>query len=341
MSAPISHPQGYQDLLAQLKSQIRSSQSRAALAVNRELVLLYWSIGKQILDRQAGEGWGAKVIERLASDLRAEFPEMKGFSRTNLLYMRAFAEAWPDETIVQQLVGQLPWGHNLRLLDLLKTQQERLWYANAAIENGWSRNTLALHIEAKLHTRQGKAITNFERTLPPPQSDLAQQILKDPYNFDFLALTAQANEKEIETGLVDHIQKFLLDLGSGFAFVGRQYVLEIAGEDYRLDLLFYHLRLRCYVVIELKATPFIPEYAGKMNFYLAALDDLLKHPTDQPSIGIILCKTKKSLIVEYALRNTTTPMGIAEFRHLESLPEELKGSLPTIEELEAGLPAEL
>lgn len=341
MSAPISHPQGYQDLLAQLKSQIRSSQSRAALAVNRELVLLYWSIGKQILDRQAGEGWGSKVIDALSQDLKSEFPSLQGFSPRNLKYMRAFAQAWPDESIVQQLVAQLPWGHNLRLLDLLKTQQERLWYANAAIENGWSRNTLAIHIEAKLHSRQGKAITNFERTLPPPQSDLAQQILKDPYNFDFLALTAQANEKEIETGLVDHIQKFLLELGSGFAFVGRQYVLEIAGEDYRLDLLFYHLRLRCYVVIELKATPFIPEYAGKMNFYLAALDDLLKHPTDQPSIGIILCKTKKSLIVEYALRNTTTPMGIAEFRHLESLPEELKGSLPTIEELEAGLPAEL
>jgi predicted nuclease of restriction endonuclease-like (RecB) superfamily len=327
----------YQDLLARLKNQIRTAQIRAALAVNKELILLYWGIGKEILGRQASEGWGSKVVERLAQDLRSEFPNMKGLSRTNLLYMRSFAETWPDESIVQQVVGQIPWGHNVRLLDLVKDREERLWYARAAIENGWSRNVLVIHAESGLYRRQGKALTNFERTLPAPQSDLAQQLLKDPYNFDFLTLSSEAHEKEIETALVNHIQKFLLELGAGFAFVGRQYPLEIAGDDYRIDLLFYHLRLRCFVVIDLKATPFKPEYTGKMNFYLAAVDDMLKHPQDNPSIGLILCKTKKDLVVEYSLRNTTTPMGVSDFRHLEKLPEELKGSLPTIEELEAEL----
>jgi predicted nuclease of restriction endonuclease-like (RecB) superfamily len=265
---------------------------------------------------------------------------MKGLSRTNLLYMRAFAEAWPEEQIVQQLVGQLPWGHNVRLLDHVKAHEERVWYIRQAIEHGWSRNTLVIHIEAGLYRRQGKAITNFERSLPAPQSDLARQILKDPYNFDFLTLSQDALEREIETGLVEHIQKFLLELGTGFSFVGRQYPLEVAGEDYRIDLLFYHLKLRCFVVIDLKAGPFKPEYTGKMNFYLAAMDDLLRHPSDQPSIGLILCKSKKELVVEYALRNMDTPMGIAEFQHLERLPAEFKGTLPTVEEIEAELGSE-
>ena len=310
---------------------------RASVAVNRELVLLYWGIGREILARQQAEGWGTKVIERLAKDLRSEFPRMQGFSRTNLLYMRAFSEAWPEESIVQQLVGQLPWGHNVRLLDLVKTPEERLWYVQAAIENGWSRNMLALHVEARLFHRQGKAATNFQRTLPSPQSDLAQQILKDPYNFDFLTLTLDALEREVEDGLVEHIQKFLVELGMGFAFVGRQYTIEVEGKDYRLDLLFFHLKLRCFVVIDLKGGEFKPEYAGKMNFYLAAVDDTLKHASDQPSIGLILCKSKTEVVVEYALRGTTTPMGIAEFTHLVKLPEEFKGQLPTIEEIEAEL----
>jgi predicted nuclease of restriction endonuclease-like (RecB) superfamily len=293
--------------------------------------------GKEILVRQQAEGWGTKVIERLAKDLRSEFPRMQGFSRTNLLYMRAFSEAWPEEAIVQQVAGQLPWFHNCTILDKVKDRAARLWYAQAAVENGWSRNMLVLHIEAGLVHRQGKAATNFQRTLPSPQSDLAQQILKDPYNFDFLTLAEDAHEREVEEGLVEHIQKFLVELGIGFAFVGRQYSIEIEGKDYRLDLLFYHLKLRCFVVIDLKGGEFKPEYAGKMNFYLAAVDDTLKHPSDQPSIGLILCKSKTEVVVEYALRGTTTPMGIAEFTHLVKLPDKFKGALPTVEEIEAEL----
>ena len=329
--------QTYADLLASIKERIQTAQVRAALAVNRELVLLYWGIGKEILARQASQGWGSKVVERLAKDLRSAFPQMKGLSRTNLLYMRSFAETWPEEAIVQQVVGLIPWGHNVRLLDLVKDSKARLWYAKATVENGWSRNILAIHIEGDLYRRQGKALTNFQRTLPAPQSDLAHQLLKDPYNFDFLTLAADAHEREVETGLVEHIQKFLVELGIGFAFAGRQYPLDVAGKDYRLDLLFYHLKLRCFVIIELKSGEFKPEYAGKMNFYLAAVDDTLKHPTDQPSIGLILCKTKTEVVVEYALRGTTTPMGISEFTHLVKLPDEFKGTLPTIEEIEAEL----
>ncbi len=337
MEEEIPSIQNYAALLASIKERIQSAQVRAALAVNCELVLLYWGIGKEILARQQEEGWGTKVIERLAKDLRSAFPQMRGFSRTNLLYMRAFSQAWPEETIVQQLAGQLPWFHNCTILDKIKDQAERLWYIQAAIENGWSRNVLVIQIEAGLHARQGKALTNFKRTLPAPQSDLAQQLLKDPYNFDFLTLAEDAHEREIETGLVEHIQKFLVELGIGFAFAGRQYPINVAGTEYRLDLLFYHLKLRCFVVIDLKGGEFKPEYAGKMNFYLAAVDDILRHPSDQPSIGLILCKSKTEVVVEYALRGTTTPMGISEFTHLVKLPEEFKGSLPTIEEIEAEL----
>lgn len=333
-------PKTYAALLASIKERIQTAQVRAALAVNRELVILYWEIGREFLTRQKEEGWGAKVIERLAKDLRSEFPHMKGFSRTNLMYMRAFAEAWPEEAIVQQAVGQLPWGHNVRLIDLVKDPTERIWYVEQAIQNGWSRNVLAIQIEGGLYRRQGKAQTNFDKRLPAPQSDLAQQLLKDPYNFDFLTLTTDAHERDLETGLLEHIRKFLLELGVGFSFVGSQYSLDVGGEEFRIDLLFYHLKLRCFVVIDLKMTAFKPEYAGKMNFYLSAVDDMLKHPTDQPTIGLILCKGKNQIVVEYALRNTMTPMGIAEFRHLERLPEELKGSLPTIEEIEAELGGE-
>jgi predicted nuclease of restriction endonuclease-like (RecB) superfamily len=329
--------QTYAALLASIKERIQTAQVRAALAVNRELVLLYWGIGTEITRRQKAEGWGTKVIENLGRDLKTSFPDMQGFSPRNLKYMKAFADAWPEEAIVQQGAAQLPWFHNCVLLDKVKDPAERLWYIHAAIENGWSRNVLVVHIESGLHRRQGKALTNFQRTLPAPQSDLAQQLLKDPYNFDFLTISKDAHERDIEAGLLEHIRKFLLELGVGFAFVGSQYPLEIAGEDYRLDLLFYHLKLRCFVIIDLKGGAFKPEYTGKMNFYLAAADDLLKHPSDQPSIGLILCKTKKTLVVEYALRNMNTPMGVAEFRYLEKLPEELKGSLPTIEEIEAEL----
>jgi predicted nuclease of restriction endonuclease-like (RecB) superfamily len=329
--------QTYAALLASIKERIQTAQVRAALSVNRELVLLYWGIGREILSRQQEEGWGKNIIPRLGKDLASQFPDMKGLSPRNLGYMKTFAEAWPDESILQQAAAKLPWFHNCIILDKIKPAEERLWYINAAIENGWSRNVLVMQIEAGLHRRQGKAPTNFQRTLPAPQSDLAQQLLKDPYNFDFLTLSRDARERELETGLVEHLRKFLLELGVGFAFVGSQYPLEIAGEDYKIDLLFYHLKLRCFVVIDLKMGDFKPEYAGKMNFYLAAVDDLLKHPADQPSIGLILCKTKTEVVVEYALRGTTTPMGIAEFTHLVKLPEEFKGTLPTIEEIEAEL----
>jgi predicted nuclease of restriction endonuclease-like (RecB) superfamily len=330
-------PEGYEDFLSDLKTRIQAAQLRAVLSVNRELILLYWHIGRDILERQNKAGWGAKVIQQLASDLRRDFPEMRGFSRTNLLYMRAFAEAWPDESFVQQAVGQIPWGHNLRILEAVKERVEREWYIRQTIENGWSRNVLVLQIESGLYHRQGKAQTNFTATLPSPQSDLAQQVLKDPYNFDFLTLANDAREKELESGLLEHLRKFLLELGVGFAFVGSQYPLEVGGEDFRIDLLFYHLKLRCFVVIDLKTGPFKPEYAGKMNFYLSAIDDILRHPEDQPSIGIILCKSKNSVVAEYALRDTAKPIGISEFRVTAQLPERLKGTLPTVEELEAEL----
>jgi predicted nuclease of restriction endonuclease-like (RecB) superfamily len=332
--------EGYTDWLSDLKSRIQNARMRAALAVNTELVRLYWEIGRDILARQQQQGWGAKVIERLAADLRNEFQDMKGFSRANMLYMRAFAEAWPDEAIVQQLVGQLPWGQNLVLITKVKSREEREWYARKAFEHGWSRNILVMQIESRLYQRQGKAISNFDRTLPPPQSDLAQQTLKDPYLFDFLGLGDEARERELERTLTAHITRFLLELGAGFSFVGRQIHLEVAGEDFYLDLLFYHLKLRCYVVIELKATDFKPEYAGKMNFYLSAVDDLLRHPGDEPTIGLILCKNKKQLIVEYALRDSNKPIGVSEYLLTEILPHELEGSLPTIEQIEAELGAD-
>ena len=332
-----SPPEGYKDFLLGLKQRIRGAQVKAALTVNHELILLYWSIGRDILVRQQEQGWGTKVIERLAADLKSAFPEMKGFSRTNLLYMRAFANAYPDVEFVQQVVGQIPWGHNVRILDLVKDPSEREWYIRSTQEYGWSRNVLELQIDSKLYHRQGKAITNFERTLPAPQSDLAQNLLKDPYAFDFLTVGTEAQERAIEQDLTTHIREFLLELGVGFAFVGSQYHLEIDEQDFYIDLLFYHLRLRCYVVIELKAVKFKPEFAGKMNFYLAAVDDLLRHPDDAPSIGIILCKTKRRLMVEYALRNVNTPIGVAEYQLLEALPEQLQGSLPTIEDLESEL----
>lgn len=307
------------------------------LAVNRELVLLYWRLGRDILERQEQAGWGGKIIDRLAQDLHAEFPEMKGFSRTNLLYMRAFGAAWPDESIVQQLVGQIPWGHHCILLDKVKTVQEREWYIRQTTEHGWSRSVLGFHIERSLYNRQGKALSNFNQTLPAPQSDLVQQLLKDPYNFDFLTLGSEAKERDLERALVQHMRDFLLELGDGFAFVGQQYPIEVGDQDFRIDLLFYHLRLRCYVVIELKLTPFMPEYAGKMNFYLAVVDDLLRHSSDAPTIGLILCKTPNKVVVEYALRDNRNPIGVSEFRLTTALPEELKGTLPSIESLEEEL----
>lgn len=327
----------YENFVQSLKSRIATAQVKAALAVNSELVLLYWQIGGEILERQKMQGWGAKVVDQLSKDLRSAFPEMKGFSRTNLLYMRGFAEKNPNQQFVQEVLGQITWYHNITLLDKVKDQKEREFYIQKTIENGWSRNVLVWQIESKLFERQGKAVTNFELTLPKPQSDLANQLLKDPYNFDFLTLHDKAQERDLEKALIDNIQKFLLELGVGFAFVGSQYHLEIGERDFYIDLLFYHLKLRCYVVIDLKMGEFKPEFAGKMNFYLSAVDDLLKHEKDEPSIGLILCKSKDKFIAEYALRDMKKPIGVSEMQILHALPENLKGSLPTIEELEKGL----
>jgi len=325
-------PADYAAWLAELKTRIHTAQQRATLAVNRELVLLYWQIGRDILDRQGREGWGAKVIERLAQDLRNAFPDMKGFSRANLMYMRAFAEAWPDAEIVQQAVGQLPWGHNLVLLTKLKTPEQRLAYARRAIEHGWSRNVLNIHIERRLLEREGKAITNFDARLPKPHSDLAHESLKDPYLFDFLGVGDEAGERAIEDAIVHHITRFLLELGAGFAFVGQQVHIEVGGDDFFIDLLFYHLKLRCYVVIELKAGAFKPEHAGQLSFYLSAVDAQMKAAQDGPTIGLLLCKSKNKVRsrvcaarFEQAHRRGRIPVDRSPARRLANQPAEHRG----------------
>ncbi len=286
-------PGGYPAFLTELKERIRTAQVKAALAVNRELVLLYWQIGRDILLRQQEAGWGAKVIDRLARDLRAAFPEMKGFSPRNLKYMRAFAEAYPDEPFVQAVLAQITWYHNIAILEKIAAPKQREWYIRQTVEHGWSRNVLVLQIESRLFERQGTAPTNFARTLPTPQSDLAQQILKDPYAFDFLTLDKDAHERDLERGLLAHLRQFLLELGAGFAFVGSQYHLHVGDSDFFLDLLFYHTRLHCYVVVDLKMGKFTPGDAGQLNFYLSAADDLLRTDGDGPTIGLLLCKTKE------------------------------------------------
>ena len=330
-------PVGYADWLADLKGRIHAAQQRATLAVNRELVLLYWQIGRDILARQAEQGWGAKVIERLAHDLRTAFPEMKGFSPRNLKYMRAFAEAWPEAEFVQGVLAQLPWYHQLALLDKLDSPESRSWYATQAIEHNWSRNILVMQIETRLLERNGKAVTNFAISLPKPQSDLARESVKDPYRFDFLGLTEEAQEREIENALVKHVTEFLLELGAGFAFVGRQVLLDVGGDEFFIDLLFYHLKLRCYVVIELKGGKFKPEHLGQLGFYLTAVDRQVKSEHDNSTIGLLLCKSKNKIVAEYALGDKTQPMGIAEYKLLESLPAELQTSLPSIEQIEREL----
>lgn len=337
----------YKNLLESLKLRIRSSQIKAAVRVNEELIRLYWHIGKTIIERQQKEKWGSNVIERLAADLQSSFPGIQGFSRSNIFRMRAFYTAYEKvaQAARQSMEGppdfslQIPWWHNVILIEKLDAQEQREWYAEQAVECGWSRSMLQTWIENDLFHRQGKAIHNFKNTLVQPHSDLAEQTLKDPFCFDFLTLTKEAKEEELEQGLVNHIQKFLQELGQGFSFVGRQYSLEVGKKNYYIDLLFFHLKLRSYVVIELKAKEFCPADAGQMNFYLSVVDDQLKHPSDNPSIGMILCKTKDNFTVEYALRDINKPMGVAgyETKIMESLPKNLKGSLPSVEEFEAEL----
>ena len=332
-------PASYGKLLADLKQRIASRRLRVVMSANAEMIMLYWEIGKSILKRQDDEGWGAKVIDRLSSDLREAFPDMQGLSPRNLKYMRKFAEAWPAHQIVQETLAQIPWYHNITLLEKLPTPEARLWYVPRIVESGWSRNILAMQIESGLHQRQGKAVNNFAVTLPPVDSDMASQVFKDPYLFDFIGTAGPRREREVEQALVDHVQKFLLELGSGFAFVGRQVHLEFSSKDYYIDLLFYHLKLRCYVVVELKAVPFEPEFVGKLNMYLSAVDDLLRHADDKPTIGLLLCKGKNRMVAEYALRGFGKPMGVADWQAqlTEKLPAELKSSLPSVEEIEAEL----
>lgn len=355
--APVASalPAGYGELLEDLKTRIRAAQLKATASVNRELIQLYWDMGRLIVQRQEQDGWGKSVVDRLAGDLQKAFPGVQGFSPRNVWRMRMFYLAYTKEVTnlpqavaemdgknLPQAVAEIPWGHNIWLLEKVKDPVERLWYAHKTIEHGWSRAVLTVQIESGLYERQGKAVTNFAATLPPPQSDLAQQSLKDPYLFDFLTLHDEAVERDLESGLIDHVQKFLLELGAGFAFVGRQVPLPVGDEDFNLDLLFYHLKLRCFVVIDLKMRKFAPEDAGKMNFYLSAVDDRLRHPDDQPSIGLILCKQHDRIIAEYALRDMSKPIGVSEWQTklVQSLPKHLEGKLPTIEEIEAELGGE-
>lgn len=334
-------PTGYADWLTGLKTEIAQARSRAVLVVNAELVQLYGRIGHEIVQRQSEQGWGAKVIDRLASDLKESFPEMRGFSSRNLKYMAFFAEHCPHGQFGQQPAAQLPWFHIVTLLTKIDDEAEREWYATQAVAHGWSRSTLELNIKNQLRQRQGAAVTNFERRLPAAESALARDTLKDPYLFDFLGLGNEAHEREIEDGLVRHITRFLLELGAGFAFVGKQYRLEVAGDEFFIDLLFYHIRLRCYVVVELKATAFKPEHAGQLNFYLAAVDAQLKAPDDKPTIGLLLCKQQNRLVAEYALSGIDKPIGVAEYQLLRDLPETLGRNLPSIEEIEAELSGEI
>jgi len=334
-----SLPESYAATLHEIKSHLRNARVRAVLAANPIVIEAYWRTGKIILSRQKDAAWGAKVIDRLAIDLKEAFPDMDGLTRRNLFSMRAFAEAFPKSPIVKQPVSQLPWGHIIRLIQMVKDPTTRDFYIREALAHGWSRNILETQIQRRLHLRAGKAHNNFALTMPPADSDMAAHLFKDPYLFDFLGTADPRREAEVEQALVDHIQKFLLELGIGFAFVGRQVRLEVGGEDYPLDLLFYHLKLRRYVVIELKARAFVPSDVGQLNLYLSAVDDLLRHPDDQPTIGLLLCRKKNKLVAEYAMRGLDQSIAVAAWQTqlTESLPESMQGSLPTVEEIEAEL----
>lgn len=358
MSEKAMQPMHYADLLTDIKQRIRQAQTRAMLSVNAELIRLYWELGQMLDARQKIEGWGAAVIPRLARDIRNDLPEIKGFSERNIKRMLAFYREYADLALVPQAVAPietepkvpqavalfssdvllaLPWGQHLLLMEKIKDAQVRHWYMRATLANGWSRSILQMQIEAAAHSRQGKATSNFAWRLLPPQSDLAQQALKDPYLFDFLTMAEPFRERELETGLIAHLEKFLLELGQGFAFVGRQYHVEVGEQDFYIDLLFYHLHLRCFIVIELKRGAFKPEHAGKINFYCNVVDDALKHASDTPTLGLILCQTQNEVIAEYALRGVDKPIGVSTFELTRALPTELESSLPSIEQIEREL----
>ncbi len=338
MSDKIVNTDEYRAFIQDVKQHIQSSQIKAAVSVSRELLLLYWELAERIVAKQKEAAWGDGFLLRMSRDLQEAFPGMKGFSKRNLELMRQWYSFWVREpSNAQQLVSQIPWGHNLVIISKIKNPGEALYYVQKTMENNWSRAVLTHHIESRLHERDGKAITNFHATLPAPQSDLARQTLKDPYNFDFLTLSKKHDERELEAALVNHVARFLLELGAGFSFIGRQYRLEVAGDEFFIDLLFYHVRLHCYVVVELKAVKFKPEYAGKLNFYISAVDGILKTDADKPTIGILICKAKNNTVVEYSLKDIHKPMGVSEYTITRNLPEELKSSLPSIEEIEAEL----
>jgi len=363
-------PAGYGALLEELKTKIRAARIKLAYAANRGLITLYWNIGRSIVERQKTEGWGRSVVVRLGQDLQKEFPGQKGFSPWNIWRMRSFYLAWDEappilarsvpeigiplspvtESIIlprpvgelldpnlPQAVAEITWGQNIDLIHKLKNSKDRLWYARQALENAWTRDLLVYHIKSGLHKRQGNALTNFRSTLPPSQAQRAQEIVKDTYNLDFIALEPNARERDLESGMIANVSRTLLELGAGFAFVGRQVPLSIGGRDYCLDLLFYNLQLRCYFVIELKAGDFKPEHVGKLGFYLSAVDDTRRHKDDGPSVGMIICRSKDRLIVEYALRNSQKPIGVATYTFTKSLPEGLRGKLPSAEQIEAAL----
>jgi len=336
-------PADYADFISDLKSRIRQERTKAVLAANSALVMMYWEIGASILARQRESGWGAKVIDRMSHDLKEEFPDMSGFSPRNLKYMRKFAESWTDREIVQRTIAQIPWRSNIALMDKLNDSENRLWYARQTIENGWSRDVLAFQIESNLHNRIGQTANNFNVALPPADSDMANQIFKDPYVFDFLGTADVRRERELENKLIEHIEKFLMELGQGFAFVGRQAHLEFSDQDFYIDLLFYHLKLRCFVVVELKSGKFEPGHVGQLNMYMNIVDDLMRHADDNKTIGLLLVKEKNHTLAKYALAGYTNPIGVAEWEKqiTDSLPDDLKSSLPTIEEIEAELENEL
>jgi len=357
--------EGYKHWIRELKHRFRQSQLKAAVKVNSALIEFYWELGADIVEKQKSASWGSGFLKQLSGDLSSEFPDVKGFSVRNLKYIRQWYSFYsstnevgqqavaqldnqnnakgkqPVAVRIEPLVKQIPWGQNLVIISKCKDLDEALFYVSKTIENGWSRAVLTHQIESSLWKRQGKAITNFDTQLPAVDSDLANQLLKDPYNFEFLTLTEDFKERELELGLIEHITQFLLELGAGFAYMGQQVKLTVGGDDFYLDLLFYHTKLRCYVVIELKATEFQPEYAGKLNFYLAAVDGEVKHENDGPTIGILLCKTKNRTVVEYALKNMNAPIGVSEYQITESLPENLQSALPSVEEIEAELDNEI
>ena len=323
----------YLATIEQVKQEIKAAQYKAAVHVNTELIMLYHSIGCVI---NAHKSWGNKFIENLAQDIKLEFPQTTGYSVRNLKYMAKFAATYPDSEFVQQVVAQIPWGHNVVLLDKVSDADERNWYIEACRKNGWSRNVLVHQIESGLYQRQALAekISNFENRLPSPQSELAVQTMKDPYIFDFIPFKEDMVERDIEQALVQDVTKLLLELGTGFAFLGNQYHLNVGGDDFYIDLLFYNLNLRCYVVIELKTGEFKPEYAGQLNFYLSAVDGILKKEADNPSIGLLLCKSKNDLVAEYSLKDMSKPIGVSEYKITSTLPEELEQQLPSVEDLQ-------